>query len=268
MRCLLIAFCAVTLLAIPLSSRAVAQSEIDPVRARLSADVKEFEREMESSRKQLIEAIEALRDRVKKDRRLDVPTRLSRVEAITKELEAFQKTGNIPTLPALRKETIKYVRTVTNAHKKCLKEYAKAVDDYEETNNTSQTEKVRSELESFRSRKLYGDGYVYPGQYYLGSRAHGPVRGEYFSMKILETDGGKFSAIAYVTKDKLEYPVVGVAADGNVSAKMKGTNSKLNHTINGIISEDKMSLGFKGITRGGGRIRGSIQLKLTDTPNE
>lgn len=238
----------------------------DPVQERLQREVEKFNDECSAAKARLQSSMEAELKRAEGNSRLNVARRLELVATLKEQQAAFLNSGKPPTLRVFRSDVARYVRTITEAHRDCISAHEKAAEDYGRLGDLMQAKRVLSELAKVRSMQLFGNHLFYPGQLYQGTRAHGPIRGEFFALEIIECDNSRFIAKASGPNDR-DYPVIGTVIDGKVTAKMRGTMDKVNHNLSGTLENNEVKLSFSGSTATGGRIKGGIHLKLVAPAN-
>lgn len=255
---------AFVILASSLASALDEHSSSDPIEDNLDRAVGKFNAEIVAAREELEAAIESHLNRAERNNRLDIEKRLELVATLKKQQETFLDSAKPPTLRQFRSDVARYVRAITRTHQDCVEAHEKAAEDYGRLGNLTEAKKVLDELVRVRAMQLFGNDRFYPGQIYDGTRAHGQIRGEYFALEIIECDRGRFIAMASGPNDR-EYPVAGVAADGKITARMRGTMDKVDHNFSGTLENDEVRLNFSGINAGGGRIKGIIRLKLAES---
>lgn len=235
----------------------------DTTQQKLKVAVEKFDKTYAEEKEDLAEAIAALVKRAEKNRQGKVADRLAIIKDLQEQEQAFLKTGKPPGARPLLKDAIKYYKAVLSAQKDCIEEFEEVADGYAKQGELEKAKSTLSELDKFRSRKVFGDDRFYPGQNFTGIRRHNGLRDKY-AIRIVKCDGSKFVANVYIENHDEVYSMIGDAADGKLKSRMKAKTNKIDHSFSGTIEGDEINMSFGGRTAGGGRIGGSITLKLTD----
>ena len=209
----------------------------DAVEKELDAAISKYDRDVLSTRTDLIETLEQRATLYQKDGDLDG------YERVQSELQAFQQKQTLPESVSTRI----YSRKISKAKIALERAYELAIKKYTRSNDIPSAKAIQKELDGFRTggRKV-NDQLFHAGETFSGSRSTWDRKTKPFGFAITKIDGSRFAgyivrktdsgpvqlpALGEIDGPKIRFDVSGVAGKPLARLRMKYEGERETDTI-------------------------------------